>query len=226
MATAARTQVAIIGGGPAGLLLSHILHRNGIESIVLERQSRAHVLGRIRAGVLEAGTVALLREVGLGARMDREGHPHDGSAIAWEGRPRFFIDTNKFTGKRMMAYGQTAITEDLYAARAAANGEMIDEADNVQLHRLTSRRPQVTYEKEGSNRRIDCDYVAGCDGYHGVSRAAIPSSLLRTYQSVALRRCATQGRPMPVPLMIEWFKAVLSGKSCSLPSRAGSGINR
>jgi p-hydroxybenzoate 3-monooxygenase len=105
--------VAIIGGGPAGLLLAHILHRNGIESIVLERQSRAHVLGRIRAGVLEAGTVALLREVGLGARMDREGHPHDGSAIAWEGRPRFFIDTNKFTGKRMMAYGQTAITEDL-----------------------------------------------------------------------------------------------------------------
>ena len=182
MATATRTQVAIIGGGPAGVLLSHILHRNGIESIVLERQSRAHVLGRIRAGVLEAGTVALLREVGLGARMDREGHPHDGSAIAWERRPRFFIDTNKFTGKRMMAYGQTAITEDLYAARAAANGELIDEADNVQLHRLTSRRPQVTYEKEGSNRRIDCDYVAGCDGYHGVSRAAIPVALLRTYE--------------------------------------------
>jgi len=95
VAPAARTQVAIIGGGPAGLLLSHILHRNGVDSIVLERQSRAHVLGRIRAGVLEAGTVALLREVGLGARMDREGHPHDGSAIAWEGRPCFFIDTNK-----------------------------------------------------------------------------------------------------------------------------------
>ena len=88
-----RTQVAIIGGGPAGLLLSHILHRNGIDSILLERQSRRHVLERIRAGVLEAGTVALLREVGLGERMDREGHPHDGSAIAWEGRPRFFIDT-------------------------------------------------------------------------------------------------------------------------------------
>ena len=109
--------MAIIGGGPAGLLLSHILHRNGIESIVLERQSRAHVLGRIRAGVLEAGTVTLLREVGLGARMDREGHPHDGSAIAWEGRPRFFIDTNKFT-------------------HAAAGGQVIDEADNVQLHGL------------------------------------------------------------------------------------------
>ena len=138
-----RTQVTIIGGGPAGLLLSHILHRNGIDSIVLERQSRRHVLERIRAGVLEAGTIALLREVGLGERMDREGHPHNGSAITWESRPRFFIDTKKFTGKRMMAYGQTAITEDLYAARDAAGGQVIDEAANVRLHELTSDRPYV-----------------------------------------------------------------------------------
>jgi p-hydroxybenzoate 3-monooxygenase len=174
--------VAIIGGGPAGLLLSHILHRNSIDSIVLERQSRAYVLARIRAGVLEAGTVALLREVGLGTRMDREGRPHDGTAIAWEGRPRFFIDTKKFTGKAMMAYGQTAITEDLYAARDAARGQIIDEADNVQLHELTSSRPYVTYEKEGLSRRIDCDYVAGCDGYHGVSRPSIPASVLKTYE--------------------------------------------
>jgi p-hydroxybenzoate 3-monooxygenase len=135
---ATRTQVAIIGGGPAGLLLSHMLHRNGIDSIVLERESRNHVLERIRAGVLEAGTVELLREVGLGARMDREGHPHNGSAIAWEGRPRFFIDTKKFTGKTMMAYGQTAITEDLYAVRDAAGGQIIDETGNVRLHALTS----------------------------------------------------------------------------------------
>ena len=182
METATRTQVAIIGGGPAGLLLSHILHRNGIDSIVLERQSRTHVLARIRAGVLEAGTVALLREVGLGARMDREGHPHDGSAIAWEGRPRFFIDARKFTGKAMMAYGQTAITEGLYSAREAAGGQVIDEAHNVRLHELTSGRPYVTYEKEGWRQRIDCDYVAGCDGYHGVSRPSIPSSMLRTYE--------------------------------------------
>jgi p-hydroxybenzoate 3-monooxygenase len=176
-----RTQVAIIGGGPAGLLLSHILHRNGIDSIVLERQSRRHVLERIRAGVLEAGTVALLREVGLGERMDREGHPHDGSAIAWEGRPRFFIDTKKFTGKQMMAYGQTAITEDLYAACDAAGGHVIDEASNVRLYELTSDRPYVTYEKEGSSRRIDCDYIAGCDGQHGVSRSSIPVTLAKTY---------------------------------------------
>ena len=169
-----RTQVAIVGGGPAGLLLSHILDRNGIDTVILERQSRAHVLGRIRAGVLEAGTVEFLRKVGLGARMDREGHSHNGSAIAWEGRSRFFIDTKKFTGKAMMAYGQHAITEDLYAARDAVGGRIIDQAGNVQLHELTSSRPYVTYEKEASNQQIDCDYIAGCDGYHGVSRSSIP----------------------------------------------------
>jgi p-hydroxybenzoate 3-monooxygenase len=177
-----RSQVAIVGGGPAGLLLSHILDRNSIDSIVLERQSRQHVLCRIRAGVLEAGTVDLLRTVGLGERMDREGHPHDGSAIAWEGRKRFFIDTKKFTGKSMMAYGQTAITEDLYTARDAAGGQIIDEADNVQLHELTSARPYVTYEKDGEIQRIDCDYIAGCDGYHGISRQSIPGFVLRTYE--------------------------------------------
>jgi p-hydroxybenzoate 3-monooxygenase len=180
--SAARTQVAIIGGGPAGLLLSHILDRSGIDSIVLERQSRAHVLERIRAGVLEAGTVALLRDVGLGERMDQEGHPHDGSAIAWEGRPRFFIDTKKFTGKQLMAYGQTSITEDLYAARDKAGGKVIDEARNVCLHELTSQHPFVTYEKDGSAQRIDCDYIAGCDGFHGVSRSSIPAAVLKTYE--------------------------------------------
>jgi p-hydroxybenzoate 3-monooxygenase len=180
--SAARTQVAIIGGGPAGLLLSHILHRSGVDTIVLERQSRAYVLERIRAGVLEAGTVNLLRQMGLGERMDREGHPHDGSAIAWEGRPRFFIDTKKYTGKQLMAYGQTSITEDLYVARDAAGGKVIDEAANVRLHELTSQRPFVTYDKNGAAQRIDCDYVAGCDGFHGVSRTSIPAAVLKTYE--------------------------------------------
>ena len=149
---------------------------------MLERQTRAYVLERIRAGVLEAGTVALLREVGLGERMDREGHPHDGSAIAWEGRPRFFIDTKKYTGKQLMAYGQTSITEDLYAARDKAGGKVIDEAGNVRLHELTSQRPFVTYDKNGAAQRIDCDYVAGCDGFHGVSRSSIPAAVLKTYE--------------------------------------------
>jgi p-hydroxybenzoate 3-monooxygenase len=177
-----RTQVAIIGGGPAGLLLSHMLHRDGIDSIVLERQSRAHVLERIRAGVLEAGTIELLRAVGLGERMDREGIPHDGSAIAWEGRPRLMIDTTKYTGKPMMAYGQTAITEDLYAARDAAGGQIVDRAEDVQLHELTSSRPYVTYKKGGETYRVDCDSVAGCDGFHGVSRQSIPADVLKVFE--------------------------------------------
>jgi p-hydroxybenzoate 3-monooxygenase len=177
-----KTQVAIIGGGPAGLLLSHMLDRSGIETVVLERQTRAHVLERIRAGVLEAGTVELLRSVGLGARMDREGTPHDGACIAWAGRERFFIDTLKYTGKQMMAYGQTAITEDLYAARDAAGGCVIDEAAGVQLHDLTGERPYVTYVKDGARARLDCDFIAGCDGFHGASRQAIPATVLRTFE--------------------------------------------
>ena len=168
-----RTQVCIIGGGPAGMLLSHILDRNGIDSVVLERQTRAYVLHRIRAGVLESGSVNLLREVGLGERMDRDGYPHNGSAVAWEGRDRFFIDTMKYTGKIMMTYGQTALTEDLYAARDAAGGKVIDEAADVQPHDLTSGKPYVTYQKNGATHRVDCDYIAGCDGFHGVSRTAI-----------------------------------------------------
>ncbi len=179
---ASRTQVAIVGGGPAGLLLSHILDRNRIDNVVLERHSKAHVLSRIRAGVLEAGSVQLLRDVGLGARMDREGKPKNGTAIVWQDKPSFFIDTRKWVGKQMMAYGQTAITEDLYAARERDGGAVFDEVEDVALHDLAGDAPYVTYTLAGESRRLDCDYVAGCDGFHGPCRHAIPARVLRTYE--------------------------------------------
>jgi len=177
-----KTRVAVIGGGPAGLLLSHILDLNGVDNIVLEQRSRAYVLDRIRAGVLEAGSVELLRSIGLGERMDREGKPHDGTYIVWAGTEKLLIDTMKYTGREMMAYGQTAITEDLYAARDKAGGQIIDEAQDVQPHDLMTDSPYVTFTKDGKEQRIDCDFVAGCDGFHGVSRQSIPADVLRTYE--------------------------------------------
>jgi p-hydroxybenzoate 3-monooxygenase len=177
-----RTQVAIIGGGPAGMLLSHMLHLDGIDSVVLERQDKDHVLKRIRAGVLEYGTVKLLRDVGLGERMAREGHAHDGTWIAWENRSPFLIDTKKHTGKQMWSFGQTAITEELYGVRAQDGGCVIDQAGNVALHDLTGKRPWISYEKDGKARQLTCDYVAGCDGYHGVARHSIPKELLQTFE--------------------------------------------
>ena len=143
-----RTQVAIIGGGPAGMLLSHLLHLSGIDSVVLERQTKAHVLKRIRAGVLESGTVKLLREAGLGERMDREGHAHDGSFIAWQDREPFLINTVEHCGKPMWSYGQTAITEELYRVRERDGGSIVDEAENVRLVDVASDAPKVAYDKD------------------------------------------------------------------------------
>ncbi len=177
-----RSRVVIIGGGPAGLLLSHMLDLIGIDNIVLERQSKAHVLSRIRAGVLEAGSVKLLRDLGLGERMDRDGKPKDGTAIVWQDKPDFFIDTARWTGKQMMAWGQTAITEDLYAARERDGGNIVNEARDVALHDIDSGDPYVTYVHEGKACRVDCDFIAGCDGFHGPSRQAIPASVLRTFE--------------------------------------------
>ena len=179
-----RTQVGIIGGGPAGLLLSQLLHLKGIESVILERRTRAYVMGRIRAGVLEWGTVEVLRDAGVGERMDREGQAHDGTGIVWAGKNRLFIDTYKYAGKRLMAYGQTQITEDLYAARDAMGCVIIDEAAEVNPHDITSDTPYITYQTQGETHRLDCDFIAGCDGYHGVSRPSIPASTLRTFEKV------------------------------------------
>lgn len=177
-----RTQVAIIGAGPAGTLLAHLLHRQGIESVVIERQRRDHVLSRIRAGVLEWGTVDLLREAGLGARMDAEGHVHSGTGIAYGGQHLFFVDIEKHANSRFMAYGQTMIQEDLYLAADAAGLQIEFEVDDVVIHDVITATPFVTYARQGAQYRIDCDYVVGCDGFHGPSKAAIPASLLRTYE--------------------------------------------
>src|SRR5271163_2019855 len=140
------TQVAIIGGGPAGLLLSHMLNLDGIESVVLERQSKDHVLQRIRAGVLESGTVKLLRGHWARQTLDQEDHVHDGTWIAWEDQPLFLIDTMKFTGKQMMAFGQTAITEELYPVRMPDGGQVINEAESVELHEVDSEKPYVSFK--------------------------------------------------------------------------------
>lgn len=174
-----KKQVVIVGGGPAGALLLHILHRAGIDAIVLERQTREYVLGRIRAGVLEWGTVELLRRHGLGARMDEVGTPKDTINIAWKGSELLSVDTHELLGKRMMVYGQTMIQEDLYAASDGAGTHLVFEAEDVALHDIDTDSPWLTCRHDGTELRIDCDYVAGCDGFHGASRPTIPASIRR-----------------------------------------------
>ena len=179
-----KTQVAIIGAGPSGLLLSQRLHLAGIETVVLERQSREHVLSRIRAGVLEQGLADMLRGAGVGARMDAEGEIHDGVEIAVEDT-RIHIPFGELTGgKTVMVYGQTEVTKDLYAARDAMGGTVIHNAADVALHDIDSDSPYVTYEKDGETHRVDCDFIAGCDGFHGPSRKAMPADRLKVYEKV------------------------------------------
>lgn len=172
-----RRQVCIIGGGPSGLLLSQILHRAGIDTIVLERRSREHVLSRIRAGVLEDGSVDLIREAGAGARMDREGFVHSGTFLAARNRG-FRVDFDARVGRSVMVYGQTEVTADLMDARDAIDGAMVHGAEDVAIHDAKGS-PYVTWREHGTEHRVDCDWIAGCDGYHGISRAAIPASVLR-----------------------------------------------
>jgi len=177
-----RTQVAIVGGGPAGMLLSEMLHRCGVETVVLEKHSRQHVLSRIRAGVLEPTTVDVLRANGLAERMDREGQAHDGMKIVWAGRDGFFIDVKRHVGKRFIAYGQTSLQEDLFVAAERRGANVIFEAGDAQPTEIASERPLVTFKLRGEPARLDCDFIAGCDGFHGVCRSSIPRGVLSEFE--------------------------------------------
>jgi p-hydroxybenzoate 3-monooxygenase len=177
------TQVAIIGGGPSGLLLSQLLNMAGISTVVLERKDRAYVLSRIRAGVLEWGTVEMLRAAGAGGRMDREGQVHHGCHLASDGQ-MFRVDFRESCGSQVMVYGQTEVTRDLYDAQDAIGATIIHDAEDVALHDLQSTKPRVTWVQDGAARELTCDFVAGCDGFHGISRPSIPAEVRCEFEKV------------------------------------------
>ncbi len=179
-----RIQVGIIGSGPAGLLLAQLLDKAGISSVILERRDRAYVEGRIRAGVLEQGTVDLLNEAGVGERCAREGMVHKGCYISIQDE-RFEINFEELTGgKHVVVYGQTEVTKDLINARLACGGDLRFDCENVAIHDIESDKPRLTYLSAGEPHEVVCDFIAGCDGFHGVSRQAMPASLLRVYERV------------------------------------------
>ncbi len=179
-----RTQVVIIGAGPAGLLLGRLLDLSGIDNVLLERQTREHVLSRIRAGILEQTTVDLLKSAEAGDRVAREGIPHHTLQLAFDYQS-VAIELSRHTGGKVVtAYGQTEVTRDLCDAREAAGGQAIYQADAVELFDFDTDRPYVTYRRDGIDYRIDCDLIAGCDGYHGASRAAVPEAAITTYEKL------------------------------------------
>ncbi len=179
-----RTQVAIIGAGPSGLLLGQLLHKAGIDAVIIERQSADYVLGRIRAGVLEQVTIDLLDEAGVGARMHREGLVHGGFELLFKGA-RHRIDMQTLTGGRqVMVYGQTEVTRDLMDARTAAGLTTVYEAREVSVHDFDGERPRVRYTSQGQQHELSCDFIAGCDGFHGVCRASVPPGAITEYEKV------------------------------------------
>ena len=178
-----RTQVAIIGAGPSGLILGALLHKAGIDNVILEQRSGDYVLSRIRAGVLEQVCVDLLDEAGVGERMHKEGLPHDGFDMVFAGQRRR-IDLFALTGKRVMVYGQTEVTRDLMDHRAAIGRPTVYEAENVRIHDFDGGKPWVTYVHQGKEERLDCDFIAGCDGFHGICRASVPGRAITNHEKV------------------------------------------
>jgi p-hydroxybenzoate 3-monooxygenase len=178
-----RTQVGIIGSGPAGLLLSHLLHQHGIESVILERRSRAHVEGRIRAGVLELGPAEMMRQIGVAERMERDGIVHGGFSLAFAGRMER-IDLRAHTGHGVMIYGQTEMTRDLIRARLEAGGVILFEAPARALTDYLNRAPTIVYEQRGRNAEVRCDFVVGCDGYHGISHRSVDRDRISRLEKV------------------------------------------
>jgi p-hydroxybenzoate 3-monooxygenase len=179
-----RTQVAIVGAGPSGLLLGQLLHKAGIDAVILERQSADYVLGRIRAGILEQVTVDLLDEAGVGQRMHAEGLVHDGFEMLFGGT-RHRVDLARLTGgKKVMVYGQTELTRDLMQARQAAGLPTVYQASDVRVHDYDGAHPRVSYTHGGQSHELDCDFIAGCDGFHGVCRASVPRSAITEYEKV------------------------------------------
>ena len=179
-----RTQVAIVGAGPAGLMLSHLLHLRGISSVVVENQSRGHIEQRIRAGVLEQGTVDLLIESGVGDRLRREGLVHHGLELRFGGRGHRIDLSGLAGGRSITVYAQQEVVKDLISARLAAGGDIVFEAQGVSLHDISGPAPRVRYRKDEVAREIECDFIAGCDGFHGICRASIPPGALTAYDHV------------------------------------------
>ncbi|MFO7324722.1 MAG: 4-hydroxybenzoate 3-monooxygenase [Pseudomonadota bacterium] len=179
-----RTQVAIIGAGPSGLLLGQLLHKAGIDAVILERQSAEYVLGRIRAGILEQVTADLMDEAGVGERMHREGLVHEGIELLVHGR-RHRVDLHKYSGgSDVIVYGQTELTRDLMDARAKAGLPTVYEAGDVAIEGFDGNRPVVTWRKDGRLQSLECEFIAGCDGYHGVCRASVPAGAIREYERI------------------------------------------
>ena len=215
-----KVQVCIIGGGPSGLLLSQLLHLRGVETVVLERQSREYVLGRIRAGVLEHGFAKLMHEAQCGERMDREGEIHHGFFIAHDGKLDR-VDLSKHSGgNSVVVYGQTEVTRDLYAARDRLGGKVIHNAEDVTPHDVTSDAPFVTWRQGDEIHRVDCDFVVGADGFHGVSRKSIPRSVLTEYERVyPFGWLGVLSRTRPVSPELIYVKHERGFALCSLRSQ-------